>query len=269
MKKGIKVEKVKKVKEVRKNKKCWSPVIEVSSPPTLYGGKKAKIWKLNTKNIIAFTSIKPLSYKQAEFDKNIPLLLKSLEIKPEVTAFAKQVHGGKVLEVKSKSFASNREADGLVTVKKDVMLLIFTADCLPVFIYDQKTGATGITHCGWRSTEKNIIGKAVEKLKKYGSKTNDLRFVLGPRIKECCYEVGPEFTANFQKKYKNTGVYTRKGKLHFSLSDIVKLQLKKLGIPAKNVVDTARCTCCEKKSYFSYRRDGAGTGRMVSGIIAR
>jgi len=218
--------------------------------------------------IVVFTSVKPLSYKQGEFAKNLPLLLKRLKLKPEIVAFAKQVHGAKVFDVKSAKFVNGREADGFITTKKNCLLLVFTADCLPVFIYDVKNGYVGITHCGWKSTQKNIIAKAVEKLKKKGSKVKDLHIVLGPRIMKCCYEVSPEFLLNFKGQYGNKGFCKRSGKLYFSLSDIVKLQLKKLRIPAKNIIDTARCTCCDRKSYFSYRRDGKGTGRMVSGIIA-
>ncbi|MFH1074877.1 MAG: peptidoglycan editing factor PgeF [Candidatus Firestonebacteria bacterium] len=231
--------------------------------------KKVKFWVLKNKNITAFTSVKPRSYKQKEFNKNFPLLLKSIKINPKITAFVKQIHGSRVLEVKSEKFVNGQEADGFVSAKNNYLLLIFTADCLPVFLYDVKNSFIGITHCGWKSTRKNIVGKAVEKLKKKGSKVRDLRVVLGPRIRECCYEVSPEFALNFKAKYGNKSIYMRGGKLYFSLSDVVKLQLKKLKIPAMNIEDTGACTCCDKKKYFSYRRDGSGTGRMVSGIMAR
>ena len=156
---------------------------------------------LKNKNTTAFTSVRPVSYKLEELNKKLPALLKRLKIKPEIVAFAKQVHGAKVFDVKSGKFVNGREADGFITTKKNCLLLVFTADCLPVFLYDVKTGFIGITHCGWKSTIKNIVSRAVGKLKKKGSKVKDLRIVLGPRIKECCYEVSPEFALNFKEKY--------------------------------------------------------------------
>ncbi|MCX5777309.1 MAG: peptidoglycan editing factor PgeF [Candidatus Firestonebacteria bacterium] len=224
-------------------------------------------WSIGNREISAFTSLKPLSFKEERLAVNYPRLLAALKLKPEFTAYLTQVHGGKTMEIKNLQFENRQKADGLLTGKEKYMLLIFTADCLPVFLYDLRKGFIALLHCGWKSIKKRIVITALNKLKKKGAKAKDLKVILGPRIKECCYEVKPEFVKAFQVAYGKTGIYRRKGKVFFSLSDIVKLQLKKAGLPKKNITDTKICTCCDKKKFFSYRRDGKGTGRMVSGII--
>lgn len=54
-------------------------------------------------------------------------------------AFNSQVHGASVRRIKSSAdLAENgKEADGLVTSLKQVPLLIFTADCVPIVFYDK------------------------------------------------------------------------------------------------------------------------------------
>ncbi len=229
--------------------------------------KKAFIWTDRAGGILCFTSLKPLSYKENKFEKNYPELLKFLRTVPPENYYARQIHGKRVLLAGRSGTKIRRPADGFAAFSPGCMLLIFTADCLPVFIYDGAKGHTAITHCGWKGAYKEIAANAVRKLRKRGSASRDLKVILGPCIRECCYEVDAPFIKRFAGKYGKTGLYRKKGKNYFSLADIVKLQLKKLGIPARNIKDTKECTCCQPERYFSYRRDGKGTGRMVSGIM--
>ena len=57
---------------------------------------------------------------------------------------------------------NGKEADGLVTSLKQVPLLIFTADCVPIVFYDKKQGVIALAHAGWRGTYGNIAGEIVE-----------------------------------------------------------------------------------------------------------
>jgi copper oxidase (laccase) domain-containing protein len=43
----------------------------------------------------------------------------------------------------------------------------------------------------------------------------------------------------------------------------MRRQLAELGVRDEDVSDSGVCTCCDR-NYFSYRRDGAAAGRMVS-----
>ena len=130
------------------------------------------------------------------------------------------------------------DADGIITSPLDnLVLLIKTADCIPIFIYDNITRNYGIVHAGWRGVKKKIHLKAIEKFIGLGSHKNNLNFVMGPSIKACCYEVGAEM-----RDFVNIG--------------IVKDKIK---------IDSI-CTY-ENKHLHSFRRDREKSGRMLSVIV--
>ncbi len=229
--------------------------------------KKGMIWKKQKNGLLCFTSLRPLNFKERKFETNYRSLLKFLRVTPLKTVFGKQIHGRRIREAKNCGEKIPQAADGFVSYTPGCMLLIFTADCLPVFIYDTKKRYIALAHCGWKGVHKEIVKNAIRKLIKKGSKTADLRFILGPGIRECCYEVSPSFVRRFERRYGKTGIYTWRGLIYFSLPDILKEQLKIAKIPAKNIKDTKSCTCCQPEKYYSYRREGKRAGRMVSGII--
>ncbi|MBU1091160.1 MAG: polyphenol oxidase family protein, partial [Candidatus Omnitrophica bacterium] len=85
---------------------------------------------------------------------------------------AKQIHSDCVAYVdqrdQGKGALSFQDAiddtDGLISGRSNLALAIFTADCLPVFLYDAKTPAIGMIHAGWRSSKEQISAKAVESM---------------------------------------------------------------------------------------------------------
>ena len=54
---------------------------------------------------------------------------------------------------------------------------------------------------------------------------------------------------------------------HLDLPLAAKLQLEAAGLPADALFDSGACTACDAESYYSYRRDGAVTGRHW-GVVA-
>ncbi|MBE0711057.1 MAG: laccase domain-containing protein, partial [Candidatus Aminicenantes bacterium] len=90
------------------------------------------------------------------------------------------------------------EGDGLMTDVPGLLLVIRTADCLPVFLVDAKNRAVAAVHCGWRGTEKRILERAVLAMGRgYGSEPGTMLAALGPCIGSACYEVGPEVRDGF------------------------------------------------------------------------
>ena len=163
-------------------------------------------------------------------------LFKKYKIDGSLLADVNQVHSNKILDVdKSGNYG---DADGIITSPLDnLVLLIKTADCIPIFIYDNITRNYGIVHAGWRGVKKKIHLKAIEKFIGLGSHKNNLNFVMGPSIKACCYEVGAEM-----RDFVNIG--------------IVKDKIK---------IDSI-CTY-ENKHLHSFRRDREKSGRMLSVIV--
>ena len=98
------------------------------------------------------------------------------------------------------------EGDALVTDRPRILLVIKTADCLPVFIVDAKNRAVGAVHCGWRGTLNKVITKAMRAMQmNYGSDTGSLFFAFGPCIDRACYEVGEDVREKFRKEQKDSG----------------------------------------------------------------
>ena len=119
--------------------------------------------------------------------------------------------------------------------------------------------AIGIVHAGWKGTYKHIALKTAQKMQEiYSSRLSDLKIVLGPSIRECCYQVGEEFRDYFPLHIKDHGGY-----LYADIIGANREQLLKSGIRTENIYDSGLCTCCHK-NYFSYRRDGEKSGRMIS-----
>ncbi len=117
----------------------------------------------------------------------------------------KQVHSAVVHAVS----AAPREplaGDGLITDTPGLLLAIKTADCVPVLVADVKRRAVGAFHAGWRGTVARIVEKGIGEMRRqFGSVPADLRAVIGPSIRRCCYQVGPEVRAEFESQFSYSG----------------------------------------------------------------
>jgi len=216
--------------------------------------------------IIALTSDASVDFTSVDFDSPLSgeqraYLLKRCGVDMPQVFWRKQIHGDDVLVAHGGVGASKTcpDADAYITDEKNLPIAIRTADCVPVFIFDPRHDAIGLAHAGWRGTYKKIAAKTVQKMhKKFVSEPSDLRIVLGPSIRECCYQVGEEF-----RDYFPSYVHDRGGFLYVDLVGANRDQLLQAGVQQENILDTGECTCCNK-NYFSFRRDGAKAGRMIS-----
>lgn len=179
----------------------------------------------------------------------------------------RQVHGRHVVLIDENSLLGSDylgEADGAMTREENLPLLVRTADCLPVFLYDPEHRGIVLLHAGWRSSYKRIAGNTIYLMKKsWGTRPRDLKVVFGPAIQECCYQVGSEFRKYFPKDV------ARKGNSYFlDLPLSNRRQLIRAGVQGRNIFDGGLCTCCNPK-FFSYRREGEKAGRMASVIMLK
>ena len=109
-----------------------------------------------------------------------------------------QIHSDIVNIIDENDIGCKREGDALITNLKDVPLLVFTADCVPIAIIDKKNKAIGAVHAGWRGTYSQIAKNTIELMKKqYNTNAQDLICVIGPSIGSCCYEVSEELIEKF------------------------------------------------------------------------
>lgn len=194
--------------------------------------------------------------------------LLSLGVDYQDLVCTKQVHGSNIRyatqQDKGKGAVSFANAlddtDALVTDIRNLPLAIFSADCLVIFLYDSAKPAVGLVHAGWRGAKENIIGKALEVMKeKFGTKVSNVYAGFGPAIRNCCYEVSQEFSTVFP-----SFVIARESRFYLDLAGINKKQLLDSGVLEANIFDTGFCTSCHPEEFFSYRREGKASGRIIS-----
>lgn len=158
-----------------------------------------------------------------------------------------------------------KDVDGLITNVKNLPLAVFTADCIPVFLYEPNKNVAGVLHASWRSSKDKICINAVRLMKdKFGINPSGLWVGLGPSIRECCYEVDEEF-----KEYFGDSLLKRDGRLYLDLVDVNKRQLKGSGVREERVLDSGICTVCRNDEFFSFRKEGSLAGRMISVIMLK
>jgi len=177
--------------------------------------------------------------------------------------FLKQVHSARI--VSDAEWQAGVEADGLLLERPGRVAVIQTADCLPLFFFNDERRRGGILHVGWRGLQQGIEEKLAERL---GGKVNDFFFYLGPAIEKKCYEVGMELPGYFAKKSYGNELFSEigGGKHLMDIKRGVKLSLAALGVDPGNIQDSGLCTFCSGGRFPSYRRDGK-TGRRIFNFL--
>ncbi len=177
--------------------------------------------------------------------------------------FLKQVHSARI--VSDGEWRAGIEADGLLLERRDLAAVIQTADCLPLFFFNDERSRGGVLHVGWRGLQQGIEEKLAERL---GVAFKDFSFFLGPAIEKSCYEVGEELPELFVKKPYGNDIFSnsRPGKYFLDLKAGLKLSLRALGAADGRVMDCGRCTYCSPGLFPSFRRDG-GTGRRIFNFL--
>ena len=154
------------------------------------------------------------------------------------------------------------KVDGSVSNVSAVPLVLFTADCVPLFFLDPVKRAIGLAHAGWRGTLANAAGKVVSQMKTaYGTRPEDLLVTLGPSIGPCCYQVGEEVLSLFHHRFSD-------GR-RLNLWEANREELLSEGVKDENIVNSEICTSCHSDIFFSERRDGSPTGRMMALLMLR
>ena len=180
---------------------------------------------------------------------------------PQRVFFLRQVHGNRIHVA---PWEGSPEGDAALARAGGLVLAVETADCLPVLILDRKRRAVAVAHAGWRGTAAGVAGRAVEAILGSGSRASDLEAALGPSIGPCCYEVGPEVRDAFGGDSETFFRTNAQGRSQLDLRAANAWQLRQAGVPPTAIELVDECTRCRPDLYHSYRRDGAGGGRMIS-----
>ena len=150
------------------------------------------------------------------------------------------------------------------------MIGVFTADCTPVIIVDDKKKVIAAIHSGWKGTFKSITKKTVEKMvTEYKVNVRDLKVFIGPHIRQCCYEISEELKEKFinEKDIDENKLFQGR---NLSMEECILKDLRDLGIKEDNINSLNLCTHCEKGiKLFSYRASNGDYGRLFAFVFIK
>jgi YfiH family protein len=182
-------------------------------------------------------------------------------------------------------------ADAVITNRKDILIGVQVADCVPILLYDMQKNVVGAVHAGWRGTAEEILKKTIKAMMdRFCSIPSDIVIAIGPGIRWCCYGVGyevieavekvtsygdcPRFTDADRRRRigtvpapKSKNYIIKKGEKYcLDLPTANKYQALSLGVPLENIWMSDECTFCLPEKYYSYRYAKGTTGRQCGFI---
>ena len=215
-------------------------------------------------------------------ERNQQLLSDMLPYPPQELVIPYQTHGTSCLTIDETYLNASAEqkqkmlqgVDALTTNHADICLCISTADCIPVLIYDQTHHAAAAIHAGWRGTVQRIVSQTLQQMQqRYGTEGKGCIACIGPGILLQAFETGDEVYEAFaaagfpmsQLSYRHPSTQ----KYHLDLPAANLLQLQEFGIPIAQIEQSGICTYTQHDRFFSARRLGIKSGRILSGIMLR
>ena len=173
---------------------------------------------------------------------------------PASLATLHQIHSDIVVPAEGQTGCLG-DGDALVSNTPGTLVAVKTADCLPILLVDAANRAVAAVHAGWRGTVRQIVGAAVDAMRRnFDSRVQNLHAAIGPGIGGCCFEVGPEVAVEFGQS----------GRVSLDLEEINRGQLLDAGVPAEQIYSAGLCTMCGEEHFWSYRRQRERAGRMHS-----
>ena len=177
---------------------------------------------------------------------------------------ASQVHGDTVRSVTTADLGIGLDqpepwqADGLVTDIPGVVLTVFTADCLPILLYDPVRRVVGAVHAGWRGTALGIAARAVERMVDcYGCDRLDILAAIGPGISKCCFETHEDVPNAMTEAMGASALHCIQvlptGKFHVDLKALNAKRLENAGLDPEHIAVSGDCTACLPEKYWSHR----------------
>jgi YfiH family protein len=173
-----------------------------------------------------------------------------------------QVHGTDVVRAE-REWAERPHADAIVATEPGLTLLVRAADCVPVLLVAPDDGIVGAAHAGRPGMVKGVVPATVARMRALGA--GAVEAWVGPHVCGRCYEVPEEMRAEVAAVVPESYAETSWGTPSVDLGAGIRAQLERLGVL---VHDESRCTR-ESPDLYSYRRDGAGAGRLAGLVRLR
>lgn len=213
-------------------------------------------------------------------EKNLEKLKSSLSQKPKGLFRPRQVHGVKMKIIDSGFLDLTREAqeeqlrgiDAICTDIPGYAVCVSTADCVPILLYDRRHQVVAAIHSGWRGTVQRILSLSLEQMSRvYGTEGHEIYAAIGPSISIDSFEVGEEVYDAFEKAefpMSQISIWEESTrKYHIDLWKANMMQLENFGVPKNQIEVSKICTFTNNEDFFSARRLGINSGRILSGIM--
>jgi polyphenol oxidase len=201
--------------------------------------------------------------------KNHDLLADTLGYNRSQLIHMRQIHSDQIVIVdESLNFNTPPECDALITNRPNIPLMVMSADCTPILLYDPVHKAIGVVHAGRAGALNEILPKTILAMGlEFNTTPSDVNVVLGPSISGCCYEINSTIAEETKTKGYPEALRYENEKVFLNVNTILRMQLNRIGIEKVEVID--ECTACHHDRYFSYRADQRHTGRIAGVIILR
>ena len=209
--------------------------------------------------------------------ENYEILGNALGFDPRKSVHTKQTHTDVVRVADESLWGAGlyapelADCDALITNTPGTALVVFTADCTPVLLYDPVTGAVGAVHAGWRGTAANIVDKTVAAMTAhFGCLPENIRAAIGPNIGKCCFETDRDVPDAISALLgaESAPYITQKGdKFFVDLKGVNACLLEKAGVSSVDISD--HCTACDPDLYWSHRRVGSNRGSQGAIILCK
>lgn len=203
--------------------------------------------------------------------ENHRILANTLAYDSQKLVHMSQIHSDKIMVVTTTmSFDTPPQCDALITDCIDIPLMVMSADCTPILLYDPINHAIGAVHAGRAGALNGILPKTLKAMQKnYGTSLSDIRIVLGPAIQGCCYEINEDIAREVEEQGYEKALIRTIQKVSLDVNTILHLQLEALGIAIEQIETINQCTSCNCHNYFSYRANRQHTGRIAGVILLR
>ena len=239
---------------------------------------------LEYKNVKHCFTLKPLNFggsisykeKKEEIEKNLKTLSEEFEFDTKNICRPNQTHTDRVEKIEDGDEGMYLEkfdnVDGLITNKKNKVLMLGFGDCTPLLFYDPVKNVIANTHSGWKGTLQSIGLKTVQKMQdEFECKVEDIICFIGPHVRKCHFEVDNEVKELFFNEFKNLKdiediiIYNKeKDKYYIDTTKINKQVLLNIGLKEENIIDSNICTVCNSDICHSYRIEKELSGRAVT-----
>jgi hypothetical protein len=250
--------------------KASPPVVGDWSWTATRAGKILSSSRLANVAVHAITS-RDFDFRGPEADDHRARLAATLGVSPDALITVRQVHGRAVHVIRpgDAPHPAVAEADAVVSTDPGRAVGVFVADCVPILLADRRRRVVAAVHAGWRGTCAAVVAATVDVIGDLGVDPGDLVAAVGPSIGPCCYQVDAKVRTAFLGMTPDAVAWFTEDGLERWKLDLWQASVDQLilaGVSSSAIDGCGVCTADHPDVCYSYRRDGAGTGRMLAAI---